>query len=143
MNRTTNSARTKTAGGFAILLTSLLLSGCGGDYPRKEFTQDSDVATRIKKMVRELRDATPAARDAVIDRQTIVAGNDDGGRRAMAVGTLKKIATADNVEFLLFDRYGGSVYRVNLRVTSGETVDTVSMILVPGENGTLLWAGPN
>ena len=78
-----------------------------------------------------------------IEEQTVPEAPNDGGRRNMAVAVQKEIANAEKVEFLLFDRYGDSVYRVNLRLTAAGKVKTVSMLLVPGEDDALRWAGPS
>ena len=79
----------------------------------------------------------------VIEEQTVPEAPNDGGRRNMAVAMEKEIAGAEKVEFLLFDRYGDDVHRVNLRLTTGDKVRTVSMLLVPGKDDALRWAGPS
>ncbi|MCE5279443.1 MAG: hypothetical protein ABFD92_02335 [Planctomycetaceae bacterium] len=118
------------------------LCGCSGDYPRKELKDDSPRAAQVKDMITQLRTAATNELDAVIAAQVVPAGPNDGGRREMAVYTLKQIANAPDVQIVMLDQYGSDVVRATLRLTESHQPRTLCMLLVSDGQGKLLWAGP-
>ncbi|MCE5328388.1 MAG: hypothetical protein LLG01_18460 [Planctomycetaceae bacterium] len=116
--------------------------GCSGEYPRKELGGDSPRAVQVKDMITKLRTASAEELDAVIAAQVVAAGPNDGGRREMAVFTLKQIANASDVQIVMLDQYGSDVVRATLRLSDDIQPRTLCMMLVSGPQGQLLWAGP-
>jgi len=123
---------------------ALAAAGCAGDYAREELSQDGTEARNIRHMVEALRDApTDEELAAVIEKQLIALDSRNADRRKMTAAVLARMASAEEVEFLLFDRYGDSVYRVNLRLRWEQGVENISMLLSPDEQGDLRWVSPN
>ncbi len=126
---------------LAFIVAAAVPAGCSGKYKRKELTKDSRRAKEIQAMVQQLRSCAEGELDRVIAGQMVTQLEE--GRARMARAALKKLAQAEEVQILLTDRYGDSVYRVSFRLTVSSQPDSLTMLLVLDENDNLRWAGPS
>ena len=123
-----------------MLCLVLVAAGCSGSYGHKPLSAGSAEHARIGHLLAALRQAGPAGLAGVVAGDA-APGLDEPARRRLA-GALAPLAEADRVELLKVDRFGPDICRATFQATRGDSVRTVSILLM-GPSSQLRWLQPN